>query len=170
MRRAEAADRAPQAGRFPLAEIQSTIYCNATNRTDAALVAVGALSERDNRPWIMSERRIIRNISIPDLMRYRLPVPGVLSILHRVSGALMFVLLPLSLWLFELSLRSELSYRQLKIFVGGGFVKVVLAALAWALVHLADGGEKSAVTSADAQSAARYEWGQLFADAAVPIG
>jgi hypothetical protein len=43
-------------------------------------------------------------------------------------------------------------------------------AMAWALVHLADGGQKSAHTSADAQSAARYEWGQLFADAAVPIG
>ena len=38
-------------------------------------------------------------------------------------------------------------------------------AMAWALVHLADGGEKSAHTSADAESAARYEWGELFADA-----
>jgi hypothetical protein len=43
-------------------------------------------------------------------------------------------------------------------------------AMAWALVHLADGGEKSAHTCADAQSAARYEWGQLFADSAVPVG
>jgi hypothetical protein len=36
-------------------------------------------------------------------------------------------------------------------------------AMAWALVHLADGGETSAHSSADAQSAARDEWGQLFA-------
>lgn len=42
-------------------------------------------------------------------------------------------------------------------------------AMAWALVHLANGGEKSADTSADAQSAAHYEWGQLFASA-VPVG
>jgi hypothetical protein len=36
-------------------------------------------------------------------------------------------------------------------------------AMAWALVHLANGGDNSAHTSADAQSAARDEWGQLFA-------
>jgi ANTAR domain len=36
-------------------------------------------------------------------------------------------------------------------------------AMAWALVHLANGGENSAHTSADAQLAARDEWGQLFA-------
>jgi succinate dehydrogenase / fumarate reductase cytochrome b subunit len=83
----------------------------------------------------MSERRVIRNISIGDLIHYRLPVPGVLSILHRISGALMFVLLPLCLWLFDLSLSSERSYQQLREFVGGWFVKFVLVALAWALVH-----------------------------------
>jgi hypothetical protein len=43
-------------------------------------------------------------------------------------------------------------------------------AMAWALVHLADGGRHSVHTSADAQSAARYEWGQLFADSALPVG
>jgi ANTAR domain len=43
-------------------------------------------------------------------------------------------------------------------------------AMAWALVHLADGGEHSAHTAADAQSAARDEWGPLFADPAVPVG
>jgi succinate dehydrogenase / fumarate reductase cytochrome b subunit len=83
----------------------------------------------------MPERRVIRNISIGDLIHYRLPVPGVLSILHRISGALMFVLLPLCLWLFDLSLSSELSYQQLREAVGGWFVKIVLAALAWALAH-----------------------------------
>ena len=35
--------------------------------------------------------------------------------------------------------------------------------MAWALVHLADGGEKSPHTFSAAQSAARHEWGQLFA-------
>jgi hypothetical protein len=41
--------------------------------------------------------------------------------------------------------------------------------MAWALVHLADGGEKSAQTYADAEAAARDEWGQLFADAALTV-
>jgi len=47
--------------------------------------------------------------------------------------------------------------------------KMPVFAMAWALVHLADGGEKSAHTSADAESAARDEWGQLFAEAALTV-
>lgn len=43
-------------------------------------------------------------------------------------------------------------------------------AMAWALVHLADGGGISAHTSADAESAARYEWGSLFASPALAVG
>jgi hypothetical protein len=43
-------------------------------------------------------------------------------------------------------------------------------AMAWALVHLANGGDTSAQTSSDAQSAARDEWGQLFAGSAVGVG
>ncbi len=43
-------------------------------------------------------------------------------------------------------------------------------AMAWALVHLADGSQESAHTSADAQSAAHHEWGELFIDSAVPVG
>ena len=46
--------------------------------------------------------------------------------------------------------------------------KMPVFAMAWALVHLANGGEKTH-TSADAQSAARYEWGELFAEPALPI-
>ena len=47
--------------------------------------------------------------------------------------------------------------------------KLPVFAMAWALVHLADGGEKSAQTYADAEAAARDEWGQLFADAALTV-
>lgn len=47
--------------------------------------------------------------------------------------------------------------------------KMPVFAMAWALVHLADGGEKSAHTSADAQAAARDEWGELFADSALTV-
>jgi hypothetical protein len=43
-------------------------------------------------------------------------------------------------------------------------------AVAWALVHLANGSAESVHTSADAQSAARHEWGELFLDSAVPVG
>ena len=83
----------------------------------------------------MSARQVIRNISIADLVRYRLPVPGVLSILHRLSGALMFLALPAILVLFDLSLRSELSYQSLQQLAGGWIVKSGLVLLGWALLH-----------------------------------
>ena len=47
--------------------------------------------------------------------------------------------------------------------------KMPVFAMAWALVHLANGGDRSAQTWADAESAARDEWGQLFADAALTV-
>ncbi len=83
----------------------------------------------------MSARRVIRNISIGDLVHYRLPVPGILSILHRISGALMFLALPLVLWLFDLSVRSETGYRQLRSLADHALVKLILTGLAWALLH-----------------------------------
>ncbi len=48
--------------------------------------------------------------------------------------------------------------------------RIPVFAMAWALVHLANGGDISVHTSDDAQSAARDEWGQLFAGSAVSVG
>ena len=47
--------------------------------------------------------------------------------------------------------------------------KMPVFAMAWALVHLANGGDRSVQTCSDAESAARDEWGQLFADAALTV-
>lgn len=86
-------------------------------------------------PARRSQRAPIRNIGLDDLRHYRLPVPGVVSILHRASGLLMFVALPLLLWLFDLSLSSERSFDHLRQFASGGFARLVLLALGWSLLH-----------------------------------
>lgn len=77
-----------------------------------------------------------------DATQYRLPLAGIVSILHRASGALMFVLLPLVVWLFDASVTSEISYaRFTNAFVAGiGWlpawaVKLVVLALIWATLH-----------------------------------
>ena len=77
-----------------------------------------------------------------DAMKYRLPAAGWVSILHRVSGALMFVLLPFVIWLFDVSLTSEISYESFTSafvagigFVPGWFVKLVVLALIWSYLH-----------------------------------
>lgn len=66
---------------------------------------------------------------------YRLPLAGFVSILHRISGMLMFALLPFILYLLDKSLTSEISFAVFQKFTSGVFVKLVILALAWAYLH-----------------------------------
>ena len=92
---------------------------------------------------LAKKRPEFRNINaFKDLTTYRMTPAAWVSILHRVSGALMFVLLPFIIWLFDKSLSSEISFGQftaaftagLWIFPGW-FVKLVVLALIWAYLH-----------------------------------
>ncbi len=76
-----------------------------------------------------------RNIHITQLASYRLPLAGYISILHRISGLLMFLLLPFVLYLLEKSLTSEISFETFKSITSGIFAKLVLLALIWAYLH-----------------------------------
>ena len=81
-----------------------------------------------------------RNIhAFKDLPTYRLPAAGWVSILHRISGVLMFVLLPLILWIFDLSVSSEFSSARLRSAFSGGaggvILKLLALALIWAYLH-----------------------------------
>lgn len=77
-----------------------------------------------------------RNIGIAQIVGYRLPLPGIVSILHRISGALMFLVgLPFLLYLFQQSLTSEISYEYYRALTSGWFVRLVLVVLAWAFLH-----------------------------------
>jgi len=88
-------------------------------------------------------RREFRNINVvTDLRTYRLPPAGIVSILHRVSGALMFFLMPFIIWMFDTSVSSEVSFQRFTAafgsglgFVPGWLVKLVALALIWAYLH-----------------------------------
>jgi len=80
-------------------------------------------------------RRGPRNITPADLAHYALPLPAKVSILHRASGLLLFLGLPLSLWLFDLSLSSERSYEQFQSFLAHPLARLVVLGLAWGLLH-----------------------------------
>lgn len=92
---------------------------------------------------LSKKRPEFRNINaFKDLTTYRLPAAGWVSILHRVSGALMFLLLPFIIWLFDTSLSSELSFERFTSafvagigFVPGWLVKLVVLGLIWAYLH-----------------------------------
>ncbi len=87
-------------------------------------------------PTVPSRKRPeYRNIHITDLMTYRLPLAGFVSILHRISGAVMFLLLPLVLWLFDLSLRSAQGWDAAAAALASWPAKIVALGLFWALVH-----------------------------------
>ena len=82
------------------------------------------------------------NMRLLDALGYRLPLAGVVSILHRASGGLMFILMPFIIWMFDTSLTSEISYLQFtSVFAGGvgflpgWFFKLVALALIWAYLH-----------------------------------
>lgn len=70
-----------------------------------------------------------------NLMVIRLPVPGIISIMHRVSGAVLFLLLPLLLWLLQSSLQSHESFLQFRAVVAHPLMKLVLLGLLWGYLH-----------------------------------
>jgi succinate dehydrogenase / fumarate reductase cytochrome b subunit len=82
-----------------------------------------------------AKRPQFRNIHIAEIVRYRLPLAGVLSILHRISGLILFLLLPFILYLLENSITSEDTFSYLKGYVQFPLVKLIIVALAWAYLH-----------------------------------
>jgi succinate dehydrogenase / fumarate reductase cytochrome b subunit len=95
----------------------------------------------------LKRKPVYRNIHITQLTSYRLPPAGWASILHRVSGAVMFLLLPFVIWMFDASVTSEVSYEGFaSVFSAGAaglpgwFWKLVSFALIWAyLLHFMAG-------------------------------
>ena len=90
----------------------------------------------------ISKSRPGENMRLLDALQYHLPVGGILSILHRVSGVIMFLLLPFVIWMFDTSVTSEISFDQFASaftagigFVPGFLVKVMALGLIWAYLH-----------------------------------
>ena len=69
------------------------------------------------------------------LNQIRLPLPGIVSILHRVSGAGLFLLLPFLLYLLDRSLGSAETFETFSAVVGHPLVKLLLMGLLWAYMH-----------------------------------
>src|SRR5450432_3488570 len=111
---------------------------------------------------------VYRNIHVSQLASYRLPSAGWVSILHRISGGIMFLLLPFVIWMFDASLTSEGSYEEFTSVFGfgavglpGWFWKLVAFALIWAfLLHFCAGLRHLWM---DATHAATYSFGRTSA-------
>lgn len=81
------------------------------------------------------ERPEFRNIHVTELSNYRMAPSAIVSILHRISGASIFLMLPFLLYLLQESLRSEISFAHFAGVVDNAFVKLILLGLSWAYLH-----------------------------------
>ena len=108
------------------------------------------------------------NMRLIDALGYGLPLAGIVSILHRASGLVMFVLMPFIIWMFDTSITSEISYGQFaSVFkngtglLGGWFYKLVALALIWSFLHHLIAGVRHLWM--DATHAVTKEFGRLSA-------
>ena len=89
----------------------------------------------DAQNEVKSPKPVYRNIGLAQLAHYRLPWPGKVSILHRISGAALFLMLPFILYLLDQSLASELSYQKFQGITDNVLVKIICLGLIWCFLH-----------------------------------
>ncbi len=95
-----------------------------------------ASTQRPKRPEF-------RNINaFKDLTTYRMPPAAWVSILHRASGVIMFLLMPFIIWMLDTSISSEISFEKFKFAFNAGMLglpgvlwKLVALALVWSYLH-----------------------------------
>ncbi|WP_092483308.1 succinate dehydrogenase, cytochrome b556 subunit [Candidatus Ichthyocystis hellenicum] len=80
-------------------------------------------------------KKQFRNINIVDIFRYRLPIPGIVSILHRVSGVFLFLAIPAVLFLWDKTLRSPMSFISVTQRFNCPIFKMFVVIIFWSLVH-----------------------------------
>jgi succinate dehydrogenase / fumarate reductase cytochrome b subunit len=132
------------------------------------------MTEIDNK--VPKKRPEFRNINaFKDLPSYRLPAAGWVSILHRISGAIMFLLLPFVIWMFDTSVSSEISFLKFKSVFNVGLLglpgviwKLLALALIWAYLHHLLAGVRHLWM--DARHAVSKEFGRSSALATLALG
>jgi len=70
-----------------------------------------------------------------NLFLIRFPVTAFVSGMHRISGAVLFLFLPLFLWLLQASLESQESYEAFRAVAANPLMKLVLLGLLWGYLH-----------------------------------
>jgi len=88
-----------------------------------------------------------------NLLRIHLPVTGMNSFAHRVSGALLFLAVPLFIYCFNLSIRDAASFEKLSSLLTTPIFKLMLTMLAWAIGHHLLAGIRFLLTELDITTA-----------------
>ena len=70
-----------------------------------------------------------------NLLRIRLPIPGIASILHRLSGVLLFLSIPFLIYLMQLALSGDAGYARAAGLLASPFAALLLFVLLWSFLH-----------------------------------
>jgi len=81
------------------------------------------MKTKDNRPKFLN------------LLKIRLPITGIASINHRLSGLILFLSIPVSLYFFQLSMSSKDGFNEMLSYLSSPFIKLALILLTWSFIH-----------------------------------
>ena len=95
------------------------------------------MTVQDTRPFFLN------------LLKIRLPVPGIVSIFHRISGVFLFLAIPCFVYLLDLSLQGEPGFRQAAALLSTPVAKLIVLVLVWSLVHHLFAGIRFLLTDFD---------------------
>jgi len=70
-----------------------------------------------------------------NLIKIRLPLPGIISFAHRITGVLLFLSLPYAVYLLDLSIASEQSFAKVQQILNQPVMLFVQILLLWSLAH-----------------------------------
>lgn len=113
----------------------------------------------DNRPFFLN------------LIKIKLPVPGIVSILHRISGLLMFIALPFMVYLLDLSLQGDAGFAEAADYFVHPLVKIPGLVILWSVIHHLFAGIRFLLIDidigVDKQPAKCFAWLVLIAETIV---
>lgn len=102
-----------------------------------------------------------------NLLKIRLPIPGFVSILHRVSGVFMVLAIPFLIYVLDLSLRGPEGFAEAGAFFDNILVQLGLLVIIWSLMHHLLAGIRYLLIDIDVgvekQAARNSAWVVLFA-------
>lgn len=104
-----------------------------------------------------------------NILKIRLPIPGIISFAHRITGVLLFLAIPFAVYLLDLSVQSEQSFNQAQQLMDHPFMVILQILLLWSLAHHFFAGIRFLLIDADIgveKSQARLSsWLVLLAEA-----
>jgi len=104
----------------------------------------------DNRPFFLN------------LVKIRLPVTGFVSIFHRISGLLLFLAIPFSVYLFDISLQGDAGFNEMTGILNLPLIKIASVILLWSILHHFIAGIRFLLTDFDIglekQQAILFAW------------